>query len=326
MRSERCASAARIALALILIGSTAAFADAPQQTAQLAPKRWSTIEIVTNDFDSVDPLRKATGIPLGALLSVNDPRVQHACDRVRRQVPGKVVHCRQFVGPEVDAEYLVEIEDGTPADLPPAHCLPTQLATDLTSLVAEWGKIPDTSTPTDDGPPERINADRYLDYNTPERHRQAQRIHSVVRTRIGELEKDSNSCSAQSRADAIGLMNYTGSPQRAIKIASAHMGDPDLLVRDVAVRLLGMFNRFISGSEVKAIVRGACPMTFGGFADRNKSIILLNRMQRAGLIRFKALGSKCQAQIRAIARTSNAVQTGKPAQHLIEPATADAGK
>lgn len=114
-------------------------------------------------------------------------------------------------------------------------------------------------------------------------------------------------------------MNNTVSA-RAIKFATAHMDDPDLLVRDVAARLLGVFNRFISKNEVAGIVEGACALTFGGFADRNKSIILLNRMRLGGLVSFGALGAKCQAQIRAIARTSNAIQTGRPAQRLVESA------
>jgi hypothetical protein len=96
------------------------------------------------------------------------------------------------------------------------------------------------------------------------------------------------------------------------------MDDPDVLVRDVAVRLLGVLSRFISKNEVAGIVKGACSLTFGGFADRNKSIIFLDRMRLSGLVGFGALGAKCQEQIRAIARTSNAIQTGRPAQHLVE--------
>jgi hypothetical protein len=237
-------------------------AQPTQQSPDLAPKRWSTIEIVTNDFDSVERLRKASGIPLGALLPVSDPRVQQACDSIRRKVPGKTVHCS-----------------------------PTQLAPDLAALQGEWAHIKSAAKPTDDGPPER--------------HQQAQRIHSIVRARIGELERTSNSCTALSRADAIGFMNYTGSPSRAIKFASVHMEDPDLLVRDVAVRLLGVFNRFITKNEVPGILKSACALTFGGFADRNKSIILLDRMRLGGLLSFGALGARCQEQVRSIAATQS---------------------
>jgi hypothetical protein len=305
-----------VPMLLLPLGHRVVWAQPAPQSGDFAPKRWSTIEIVTNDFDSVDRLRKATGIPLGALLPVNDPRIQQACDSIRREVSGKVVHCRQFVGDEVDAEYLVEIDDQAPSAAQP-HCSPAQLPPDLAALVDEWARIKSTSKPTGDAPPERVNAEQYLDYNTPERHQLAQRIHSIVRVRTRELEKASNSCTAKSRADAIGFMNYTGSPSRAIKIASAHMDDPDLLVRDVAVRLLGVFNRFIPKNEVAGIVTGACALTFGGFADRNKSIILLDRMRLGGLVSFGTLAAKCQGQIRAIARTSNAIQTGRPAQRLV---------
>jgi hypothetical protein len=308
-----------VTMLLLTLGPCVVLAQSTPQSHDFAPKRWSTIEIVTNDFDSVDRLRKAAGIPLGALLPINDPRIQQACESIRREVQGKVVHCRQFVGDEVDAEFLVEIDDQVPpAALP--HCSPAQLAPDLAALMDEWGKITSTSKPTDDGPPERVNAQQYLDYNTPERHQQAERTHSIVRVRIRELEKASNSCTAQSRADAIGFMNYTGSPSRAIKLASAHMDDPDPLVRNSAVRLLGVFNRFISKNEVAGIVNGACALTSGGFADRNKSIILLDRMRLGGLVHFADLSAKCKAQIGAIARTSNAIQTGRPARRLVESA------
>jgi len=152
-----------IPMLLLSLGPRVVLAQAVHQSPDLAPERWSTIEIVTNDFDSVDRLRKATGIPLGALLPINDLRVQQACDSIRREVPGKVVHCRQFVGDDVDAEYLVEIDEQVPAGAAPPHCSPTHLAADLVSLNDELGQIKSTSKPTDDGPPERVNAERYLD-------------------------------------------------------------------------------------------------------------------------------------------------------------------
>jgi hypothetical protein len=311
---------------LVSIGCWVAVAQAAPRPPDSEPLRWNTIEIVTNDFDSVERLRATTRIGLGALLALGDARIRQACESIRMEVPAKVVRCMQLFGGKTDgyieAEYIVEIENEGPAPSAPLHCSPNQLAPDLSALREEWGRIQSTSKPTDDGPPERVNTEQYLDYNTPELHQQAQRVHSIVRTRVRELEQATNSCGAQSRADAIGFMNYTGVPSRAIQSASAHMDDPDLVVRDVAVRLLGVFNRFISKSEIPGIVKGACSLTFGGFADRNKSIILLNRMRRGGLISFGTLSAKCQEQIRAIARTSNAIQTGRPAQYLVESADA----
>jgi hypothetical protein len=312
---------ALMSMLLLAVGPWVASAQQHQQLAGSEPVRWSTIEIITNDFDSVERLREATGIEPGALLAIGDSRVQQACDSIRRELPAKVVQCTQLFGDKVDgyvdAEYIVEISDPTPLSRYPRHCSSMVLAPDLAALRDEWGRMMSATIAGPNGPPERVNAEQFLDYNTPARHELAARIHAIVRTRIGELKKASTSCTASSRANALYLMNFVGSPVRAIRSGSAHMDDPDPDVRNAATRLLGVFDGFISKSEVAATVKSACAMISGGFTDRNKSLVLLDRMRLRGLVTFRGLDAKCQEQIRNVARTSNAIQTGRAAQDLV---------
>ncbi|HEV2701469.1 MAG TPA: hypothetical protein VGV09_07550 [Steroidobacteraceae bacterium] len=303
-------------------------ADAPKETADSAPVRWNTIEIVTNDFESVERLRKATGIPLGGLLPKDDPRVGQACDAVRRAAPRKEVSCRELFGsPQngyAEAEFIVEISDDRRVPQTPIHCSAGHLSSDLIALRDEWGQA--RSTTPGWGSTEHVNALQYLDYDAPRLHELAARTHFVVSPRARELEKISSSCTADSRADALGFLNFTGAASSAIRVAAAHMGDPDPNVRNAAARLIGVFNGYISKREVAGIVRSACALTYGGFVDRNKSLILLDRMRLRGLVRFRDLDLLCQGQIRAIARTSNSIQTGRAAQDLVESVDAKVRK
>ena len=169
---------------------------------------------------------------------------------------------------------------------------------------------------------ERVNAGKYLDYDSSERHELVERIHATVKSKIPDLEAASSSCSNEHRTDALYLMNFTGDPQRAISSATHRLDDPDSGVRNAAMRLVGTFATFIPQSQVFSLARAACQNTIrGDFTDRNKSLMLLNKLGKRGAIRFADLDEKCQAQVRNIARTSFATQTGGEARELVEAAT-----
>ena len=171
---------------------------------------------------------------------------------------------------------------------------------------------------------EHVNADRFLDYDSTVPHQLAERIHGLVAPRIGELERAGDSCTPESRSDALYLMNFTGAPERAIRYAAMRMNDPDAGVRNAATRLLFSFNSFIAKGEVANIVQNACAATVsGGFTDRNKSLLVLAGLLQRGLISFQTLDGSCQQQIRGIARTSTASQTGEPARQLVASAGKD---
>jgi len=325
MRSLIRAVSLPLLLTPLLLFELDARAGTPLHQIDSAPLRWTAIEVVTNDFNSVEKLRGLTGIKPGALLGINDPRLKEACDAIRRQLSAKVVECAPVIGGKVtgyvEAEYIIEISARQPALRPPPHCVPIALAPDLAALSDEWGRVLTKTMADGDADKERVNADQYLDYDSPLRHELTARIHGIVGARAGELEQVSASCTARSRAEAISLMSFTGSPARAIRLATARMSDPDPGVRNAATGLLGTFSDFIPSAAVAGIAKSACAtMISGGFNDRSKSLILLNRLRHRRLVTYHGLDAGCQDQIRAIARTSGAVQTGVPARELVESA------
>jgi hypothetical protein len=320
MRKSTSEILAPIFLLFLLVAAWPVLAQQPRPVdSELV--RWSTVEIVTNDFNSVEKLREATGITPGSILAMGDPRVRQACDLIKRELPAKSVRCTTLtpakVNEYVQAELIVEIgnyDELQPPVLP--DCLSKYLAPDLIALRNEWGR--ELSVTLGWGSTERVNASHYLDYGPPTLHQLATRIHSTVSSRMEELERATASCNSVSRAYALYLMNFTGFPERVIRSASARMTDPDPDVRNAATRLLGVFNGFILKNQVAGIVKSACATTVsGGFTDRNKSLVLLDRIRLRGLVSFGALDATCRKQIRNIARTSSAPQTGRAAQALM---------
>jgi hypothetical protein len=312
---------ARLPITLLLLTGTFRVAAQQPRPADSEPVRWLTIEIVTNDFDSIQPLRAAIGIRPGAILTLGDPRVRQACDAVRRKLPTKIVRCTTLTPSKIDgyveAEYVVEVSDqGSGAPPAPPHCISKELAPDLAALRIEWGRSLCENPGW--GATERVNANHYLDYESPTLHPLAMRIHAAVSVRVADLEKAAAGCVADSRAFAVYLMNFTGFPRRAIRAASLRMLDPDPDVRNAAMRLLGVFNESISTNEAPGILTNACAaLISGGFTDRNKSLVLLDRMRLRRLVTFGSLNRRCRAQVRNIARTSTAPQTGLAAQDLV---------
>ena len=309
-------------------GHAADSPDPMRKMIESAPLRWTGIEIVTKDFDSVPRLRAATGLAPGALLFIKDPRLKQACDAVKLQLPGATVRCSPVIGAKVNgyAEglFIVEINVGERLALVPPACSSSKLAPDLAALEDQWMDTLMSTMVNGDANGEHVNAERFLDYDSSVRHQLAQRIHLRVAPRIRELERASAGCEPESRSDALYLMNFTGAPERAIRSAATRMNDPDAGVRNAATRLLFSFNSFIAKGEVANIVKNACAATVsGGFTDRNKSLLVLAGLQQRGLISFQTLDGSCQQQIRGIARTSAAGQTAEPARQLVESARKD---
>jgi hypothetical protein len=318
-----------MALMMIAAASTCRAAEVSKQVQQMlesTPFRWTGVEIVTNDFDSVERLRHVTGLKPGTVLLLGDPRLKQACDAVRKEKPGASVRCSPVFGPKVDgyvpAQFIVEINVAERAPLVPPRCFSERLAPELAALTNEWMSTMFATMAGGDANGEHVNASRFLDYDSTARHRLAERVHATVAPRISELERASGSCTPESRADAMYLMNFTGEPARAIRSATPRMVDPDSGVRNAATRLLATFDTFITPNVARTIATQACAETIsGGFTDRNKSLWLLDLMRQHGLISLSSLGVPCQQEIRGIARTSTAAQTGEPAQALVASAS-----
>ncbi len=296
-----------------------------------APLRWTGIEIVTNDFDSVQRLREATGLAPGTLLFIKDSRLQQACDAVRRELPGASVHCSPVIGAKVDgyAEglYIVEINVGERPPLTSPACSARKLAPDLAALEDQWMETMLGTMVGGDSNTEHVNGERFLDYDSKVRHQLAERIHALVAPRLRELELASDSCTPESRSDAVYLMNFTGTPERAIRAASMRMNDPDEGVRNAATRLLFSFSSFITKGEVANVVKNACAATLlsGGFIGFLQSVACWcwNRScctadsSVSGLLMSSILASSRFAVLRARARPG---RTGEPARRLVESA------
>jgi hypothetical protein len=292
-----------------------------------SPLRWLGVEVVTNDFDLVERVRRAAAIEPGTVMPITDSKLKQACDTIRRELPSASIRCSPNVSAKVDglaeALYIVEINVVDRPPLAPPHCnSAATLSPELALLVDQWESTVLRTMVDGDLNTERVNAGKYLDYDSAERHALVERMHATVKSKIADLEAASSSCSNEHRTDALYLMNFTGDPQRAISSATQRLDDPDSGVRNAAMRLLGTFATFLPQSQVFSIAKTACQNTIrGDFTDRNKSLLLLNELAHRGALRFADLDEKCQAQIRNIARTSFATQTGMQARELAGSAT-----
>jgi hypothetical protein len=322
---------ARAAGAVLLTSMMAAAlaADVDPATAQMfqtAPLRWVGVEVVTNDVDQVERVRRAAALEPGTVLPVTDSRLQKACDAVRRELPSASIRCVPVFNSKVDglaqALYVVEVDVAERPQLAPPRCnAAATLEPELARLADEWMDMIARTLLDGDPTAEQVNARNYLDFQSARLHELVERIHATVSSRIPDLEAASSSCSVEQRADAVYLLNFIGDPSRAISIATQRLDDPDPGVRNAAMRLLGSFVAFVPQAQVSTITAAACSnMIAGTFTDRNKSLQLLNELRERGALEFGDLGEKCRAQIQDIARTSVASQTGEPARQLVEAA------
>lgn len=285
-----------------------------------APLHWLGVEVIASDFDLVERVRQATGLKPGTVLPITDHKLKEACDAVRRELPSTSVQCSPTLGEKIDgltgALYVVEINNMQRPPLAPPQCnSAATLARDLALLANEWKGTLVRTMIDGDLNTERVNGNKYLDYDSSERHELVERIHATVKSKVADLEVASSSCRHEQRSDALYLMNFTGEPERAISSATHRMVDPDSQVRNAATRLLMTFAAFIPESQVFSIAREACLNT-----DRNKSLLLLNELRKRGALKFFDLNETCQIQIRHIARTSVANQILQPARQLVESA------
>ena len=242
------------------------------------PLRWLGVEVITNDFDLVERVRRAAAIEPGTVMPMTDGKLKQACGTIRRELPSASIQCSPTVSAKVDglaeALYVVAIDVVDRPPLAPPHCNSSAtLSPKLALLVDEWESTMFRTMVDGDLNTERVSAGKYLDYDSSERHKLVERIHATVKSKIPDLEAASSSCSNEHRAEAVYLMNFTGDPQRAISSATQRLDDPDPGVRNAAMRLIGTFATFIPQSQVFSLAKTACRNTIrGDFTDRNKSL------------------------------------------------------
>jgi hypothetical protein len=294
------------------VAATMAYA-AQQGDLSNTPVLWKGVEVVTNDFDSIERIRGATPLPANSVLVPSDAKLRIACDAVRNRVPSSKVECSHALEPSksgrVEGWFVVEVDIPQRA----VRCLQgARLDPRLVALSQQWLQAVERTTPTDAS--QRVNARNYLDYEDTELSVMAARLYAVTKDRTLEVEAGAVSCSPLERMHSLYLMNFTGDPQRFVTMASVHLNDDHGGAADAAAQFLATFPEFIEAQDVPHVANEACKGVLNGnFAARRRAIRLLTELQDAGAVPFPQLPAECQHQLRNIARTSLAL----PAKQLV---------
>jgi hypothetical protein len=192
------------------------------------------------------------------------------------------------------------------------------LSDDLVRLHDAWQAALGESILKGTAGAERVSERKYLDYEHVALSSMAAKLHAATEGRAAELEAAASSCDARQRAMSFYLMSFVGEPRRFVRLAGAHINDPDVGAANAATRFLAVFASFVSAADIAGLAAHACrSLQEGGFAARNKSLMLLNAWGGRQALSFAQLGAECQKQVRDIARTSVTEQIGLPARELV---------
>lgn len=283
------------------------------------PIRWKGVEVVSNDFASIEEIRSAAGFPEGSVMLMSDPRLKSTCAAVRAAFPSMTVTCSPLLGEGATntphAWYVIEV------DIPkrrPVLCVDDTPALDeeLKSQFEMWQTAMSQALLTGAPMREFVNDMHYLDYESQALSNLAKQIYMVVRDRATEIEAAATSCEPRERERAFSLMNFVGDPRRFIGLAVSHVLDEDAAASNAATRFLATFTDSIDAAMAPRLADVACSSLEGGLTARNKSLALLNKLKNRRTLEFGQLAAACQAQIRNIARTSRAELVAGPAREL----------
>jgi hypothetical protein len=303
----------------MLAGSLALllFASAPPSDTLMS---WDGVEVVTNDFDSVNRIRKAAQLPPGTLLDFVDPQFPAICERIRKELASSNVNCSNLIGPKLTPEgpntavYIVEVNiaDREPRRCPTGDSLPEAVRWAYESGQGTRGDVLDGSVVR-----EFVNDKNYLDYDDPGLSDHAAGLHAATQHYETELVAAVASCDPSLRGFSLDLLRFFGDPQRFVRLAGAHINDWHLAPAQAANRFLVTFADFIPPAEMPGLASEACKgLQEGGFFVRSNSVTLLNAWRKRKLLSFDQLAPDCQRQVRDIARTSIADQIAVPAREL----------
>jgi len=288
---------------------------AEQDDPGAAPILWKGVEVVTNDFDSIERIRGATPLPANSLLTVSDPKLRVACDAVRNRFPSSRIECSHAIEPaksgRPEAWFVVEVDMPATASL---RCLPgARLDPRLVALSQQW--LSAAAKPESSGEATGFVNDRnYFDYEEVRLRAIAATLHTATRDRTVEVEAGAVSCNPLERMHSLYLMGFTGDPQRFVTMAAVHVNDEHAGAANAAARFLTTFAEFIDVQDVPHVANEVCKGVLeGNFAARKRSIGMLSQLQETGALPFAQLPSRCQQQLRNIARTSVAL----PAKELV---------
>ena len=298
--------------------STHAAQEGPPELVK-TPILWKGVEVVTNDFDSVERIRQVAALATETLLLISDPKLKAVCDAVRKEAPASRVECSPVIGATPGGPphgwYVIEMDL---KERRPLACVSVStLGADLQNLVDEWQQALVKQMLEGVAPVERVNDQKYLDYANADLSALAARLHMATKDRARELASAAMSCEPKERTTSFYLVNFVGDPERFIPAAGYRINDQDSGAANAATRFLIVFADFVSPRGVQTLAKEACQSVLeGGFTARNKSLSLLNAWRKKGALSFSQLGAECQQQVRDIARTSIAEQIAVPAREL----------
>ena len=273
---------------------------------------WKGVEVVTNDFDSVERIRSSTPLAAGTVLPLADPKLRIVCDAVRNRNASSRIECSHDLeisqGGRPEAWFVVEVDVPQRA---PLRCLPgARLDPRLVALSQQWLQALGRSA----SPAQLVNDRNYLDYEDAKLRGFAATLHTATRDRAVEVEAGAVSCNPLERMHSLHLMNFTGDPQRFVTMAAVHVNDDHGGAANAAVGFLATFAEFIEAQDVPHVAGEACKGVLNGnFVARRTSLRLLTALQGSGAVSFAQLPPECQQQLRNIARTSLAL----PAKELV---------
>jgi hypothetical protein len=283
---------------------------------------WLNIEVVTNDFNTINRIIQLTDLKIGSEIALSDPRLKQACKNIRENFTNNSVNCRAIIQGNREAIYVVEIDKAGRENHRLENCSEQyKLRDDLLELAQNRNALSIQKLTSPDSPVagEFVNANHYLDSTDSDQHRMAIDIHEKIRGEFEAIKTATLSCDSEMRVSAIELLNLIGSPHQAIELATRSINDPEVDVRNSAIRLLGVFSGYIQETATKNVVTAVCEVLKNPtFFDRNKSLALISVLAKAKRIRYEEIPSACFSIIESSAKYNFSDQIHGFATQILE--------
>ena len=238
------------------------------------PIHWNGVEVVTNNFDSIERVRSIAAFPEHSTLLMSDPKLKAVCAAVRAAEPASNVVCSPLIGGGADAVphawYVIEV------DIPERRALScisgtSPMSAEFTSLVEELKTELGRTALAASSMSEFVNDSNHLDYESPSLSKLAAKVHESIKDRGRELETAGAGCDPRSRENAFYLMSFAGDPKRYRARAAYHMLDDDVGAANAATRFLLVFGDSIDAAVAPRIAATACSALDGGLTARNST-------------------------------------------------------
>lgn len=284
--------------------------------------RWTGVEVVTNDFLSVDKIRELTKISPGMNAAMSDPVLPRACQSVRERYPLQKINCQAISMEGGTALYVVEVQPKNDDRYTQTiSCNKNNvLSKRLKALNAQTFELLENylKAPNSIAVKDIINKHNALDSDEPNLSAQFNKNFKELQGHIDSLKKGATSCDSEDRATALQLFNYSGQPALATKIAITLMLDPSSHVRNNATRLLSVFAKFISPKKQMQLINNSCKLINNpSFTDQNKGLALIAALSKEDNWNKAYFPNDCLSTIKEIRRISISEQLGGYAKEIL---------